>query len=240
MVLGAAITLLVVSVFGRGLLPFLAPPVPAIPTFPPLVLPTPAPTPTPKIITSGDVIRQIRQLSRLETTAYSVQTVVVVERPGNVIGIGRQRLLLIVHGNVVAGIDLQRLRPQDVTVSPDGKKVTIRLPEAEILSSALDETKTQIYDFQTGLFTRPDTNLIVEAQKAGAGQILRTACQDGILQRATTYSQLSLRQLLELVGFESIVFEETPVPACQAPAAGTPPPPAGTPSPAPSTATPGR
>lgn len=232
MLLGAMMTLLLIAVFGRGLLNLLAPSAPSLPTLPPLVLPTPAPTPTPKIVTSGELIRQIQQLSRLETTAYSVQTVVLVERPGNLIGIGRQRVLLIVHGTVLAGLDLRKLRGQDVTVSADGKRVTVRLPEAEILSSALDESQTQIYDFQTGLFTRPDTNLIVEAQQAGAAQILQTACRDAILQRATDNGHRSLRQLLGLVGFETIVFEETPVPTCPAPATGTPPP-AGT-------ATPGR
>jgi hypothetical protein len=54
---------------------------------------TPTPSPTPVIRTAATVIRQVQQFSRLETTAYSVQTVVTVERPGNLIGIGHQKLL---------------------------------------------------------------------------------------------------------------------------------------------------
>jgi hypothetical protein len=220
--LGMVLALLLLVLLGRGLLSLLWPAptiaLPSLPTLAPLTLPTPAPTPTPKIITSGEVVRQIQQLNRLESSAYSVQTVVTVERPGNLIGVGRQRLLVVVQGTVVAGIDLGRLRGQDVTVTADGRRLRVRLPEAEIFSTALDEQRTEIYDFQTGLFTRPDMSLVVEAQRAGAAQILQTACRDGILQHASDNSQRSIRQLLGLAGFEQIEIEETPSPVCSQPA----------------------
>lgn len=220
MVAGALVVLLILATVGRGLLGYFLPPTPSLPSLPTMpaipaiVFPTPGPTPTPKIVTSGEVVRQIQQLHRLETSSYSVQTVVSVERPGGVLGIGRQKVLVVVQGTVIAGIDLNKLRGQDVVVSPDGKRVSVRLPEAEILTNALDENKTQIYDFQTGLFTRPDTNLILEAQKAGAAQVLQTACKEGILQRATDNSQRSIRQLLAAVGYERVDIEEGSVPDC--------------------------
>jgi hypothetical protein len=183
---------------------------------PALAWPAPQPTPAPKIITGAEIVYRIQQLSRLETTSYAVQTVVTAERPGTVLGVGRQRLLMIVEGTVVAGIDLGRLRPQDVSVSPDGRQVRIRLPEAQILSSGLDESKTQVYDFQTGLFTRPDPGLIVEAQRAGAAQLLQTACRNGIMQRATDDGRQALRQVIGLLGFETVEVETPPAPACPA------------------------
>jgi hypothetical protein len=234
LVAGGALTLIVLATVARGLLGWLLPS-PSV-TVPTLVFPTPAPTATPRIITGPEVVRQIQQMSRLQTTAYTVQTVITVERPGNALGIGRQRLLMIVYGTVTAGVDLSKLRASDVTVSPDGKRLRLRLPEAEILSNALDETRTQVYDFQTGLFTQPDPNLIMEGQRAGAAQILQTACRDGILQRSTADSHRAIAQLLTLVGFESIEMEEAPVPTC--PGVGPSLPPAPTPVPA-ATVTPG-
>lgn len=217
LVVGGVLMLMVVVLFGRSLLGSVLPS-PSLS----LALPTPAPTPTPKIITSGAVVQQVQALSRLETTTYSVQTVVTVERPGNILGIGRQRVLVILHGAVVAGIDLRKLRPQDVTVAEGGKRVTIRLPEAEILSASLDESRTQLYDHQTGIFTQPDTNLVVEAQKAGVEQVLQAACRDGIMSRATQDGQRALQQMLLLVGFERVDFETGPPPACAAPNRVTP------------------
>jgi hypothetical protein len=184
------------------------------PTPTPTFTPTPTPTPTPKIVTGATLVRQIQQVSRLETTAYSVQTVVTVEKPGGLLGVGGQRLLVIVHGSVVAGIDLAKLQAKDIVVSEDGRQVAVRLPAAQVLMTALDEQKTQVYDHQTGLFTRPDTSLILEAQKAGATQILTTACQDGILRRANADAQRAIGQMLMLVGFERVIFDDSAPAAC--------------------------
>ena len=221
MLLGGVVTLVATLIFGRGLI---APPAAAPqPTRPPLVIfPTSAPSPTPTIITGPEIVQRIQQVSQLQTTTYSVQSVVTIERPGNVIGIGRQRLLVIVHGTVVAGVDLGTLRAQDVRVSVDGKQVTVRAPEVEILSHYLDVGRTQLYDHQTGLFTRPDTNLVLEAERAGADQILRAACADGIMGRASEDSRQALHQLLSLMGFERVIFEEQAVPACPEPASAPP------------------
>ncbi|MCC6627268.1 MAG: DUF4230 domain-containing protein [Chloroflexi bacterium] len=192
----------------------------ATPTATATLTPTPTPTPTPKIITGATLVRQIQQLSRLETTSYTVETVVTVERPGGVLGFGGQRLLVIVHGAVVAGIDLTKLQAKDIVVSEDGRQVAVRLPPAEILTTALDERRTQVYDHQTGLFTRPDTTLVLEAQKAGAAKIVDSACQDGILRRATADSQRAVSQMLALVGFERVVFDDAGAVACPPPAEG--------------------
>lgn len=199
---GSCITLVMMMLFGRSLLGSLTSPV------------TPAFTPTPTVVTSAMIIQDIQRLSRLETSSYSVQTVVTVERPGGLFGIGQQKVLVIVHGTVVAGIDLSKLRLEDVTVSPDGKRVKLRLPQAEILSRYLDEGATQLFDHQTGLFTRPDTSLVIEAQQMGASRVLQAACEDGIMKRATEDGQRALKEFLRAVGFEVIEFEDTPIPPC--------------------------
>jgi hypothetical protein len=200
---GSLLTLLAVFVlFGRSLMSVSAPP------------PTPTLAPTPTLITSSAVVQQIQRLSRLETSSYSIQSVVSAERPGGLLGIGRQKVLIIVQGTVVAGIDLSKLRPEDVTVSPDGKQVTVKLPEAEILSRYLDEGATQVYDHQTGLFTQPDSNLVIEAQQMGMSRVMQAACDGGIMKRATDDGQKALREFLRAVGFEVVKFEDTPIPAC--------------------------
>jgi len=203
LVAGSLLTLLLVLIlFGRSLMSASAPP------------PTPTLAPTPTLITSSAVVQQIQRLSRLETSSYSVQSVVSAERPGGLLGIGRQKVLIIVQGIVIAGIDLSKLRPEDVTISPDGKQVKVKLPEAEILSRYLDEGATRLYDHQTGLFTQPDSSLVIEAQQMGMSRVMQAACEGGIMKRATEDGQKALREFLRAVGFEVIRFEDAPIPPC--------------------------
>jgi len=170
---------------------------------------TPIPTPTPQIVTSGTVIRQMQAVQRLETTRYTIETVVeATTTPANRFSSG-EKLLLIAHGTVIVGFDLAKLATGDVTVSPDGKTVTITLPPVEIFSSGLDEGKTRIYSRDSGrqlaVFPKdPDPNLESEARRRGLAQIVQTACDDGITERATKDGTGALQNLLTLAGFTSV------------------------------------
>ena len=54
-----------------------------------------------------------------------------------------ERVLLVATGEVEAGVDLAEIGEDDVRV--DGDRVTIDLPEAQVLSSSLDEERTRVY-----------------------------------------------------------------------------------------------
>jgi hypothetical protein len=179
--------------------------------------PTPVPpTPQPTIVSAGAVVEQIQQLSRLETVQYTVRDVVEAGREGGFLGIGSQRMLLIVQGTAVAGVDMSKLTESDVIVSTDGQSITLRLPPVEMFSHSLDQSRTRIYDSQTGLFTRPDENLLVEALQLGENQVLQAACEDGILLKATENAQVSVEQLLQVLEFEHVTVENSAVPGCYA------------------------
>ena len=76
------------------------------------------------------VMRQIQTLADLVTVKYVVEKVVILDAPpestlGQFVQ-GDNRVLLLAHGIVKAGIDLKNLAPGDVTIS--GKTVRIKLP----------------------------------------------------------------------------------------------------------------
>jgi len=127
-----------------------------------------------------------------------------------------------IHGTVVAGIDLGELRLQDITILEDGKRIKLRLPAAKIFSSHLNEGQTQLYDDSTALFTKPDPNLVIEAQKKGVQAILKTACEDGILRQASEQGRHAVGQFMEFAGFEHVEFEDTPTPTCAASTSAVP------------------
>ena len=73
-------------------------------------------------ITREGVVTQIQQLNRLETVAFSVDTVITSERRGSWMKLwqDQQKGLFIARGRVDAGIDLSALTPEMVhVIQPD-------------------------------------------------------------------------------------------------------------------------
>ena len=67
-------------------------------------------------ITREGVVTQIQKLNRLETVAFSVDTVITSQRPGSWMKLWQdeQKGLFIARGRVEAGIDLSQLTPEMV------------------------------------------------------------------------------------------------------------------------------
>jgi hypothetical protein len=155
-------------------------------------------------VSSAAVVERIQRLSRLETVVYSLDKIVVGQRESSVLpnALVGDKLLLIAHGEVVAGIDLSGLKPGDVTVN--GDSVTLRLPNPMVLSTRLDNQKTQVFSRETGLLVTADPSLETEVRKAAEVQIEQAAIQDGILDKAKTNAKASLQTLLYGLGFHSV------------------------------------
>jgi Protein of unknown function (DUF4230) len=174
--------------------------------------------PTPTIYPSAQtVIVQIRSLARLETAQYTVEKVITAEIGQGVLApLFGDRLLLVAHGQVTAGVDLSKLADGDITTGPGGK-VTIILPAAEVFSSALDNQKSYVYDRQTGLLTHGDVTLESQARQAAEQEIDQVALDDGILKLAQANAATFVERLMRTLGFTDVVIvEATPVAIPQA------------------------
>jgi hypothetical protein len=90
------------------------------------------------------VVQQIQQLQRLETVVYSMEKIVTGSQESKYLPrmLAGERLLLIVHGDVTAGVDLGALDPSQLTI--DGKTVSIKLPEPSVFSTRLDNQRTRV------------------------------------------------------------------------------------------------
>jgi Protein of unknown function (DUF4230) len=150
------------------------------------------------------VVRQIQQLRRLETVSYSMDKIIAGEHSNAYLPkfLAGDRLLLVVHGDVVAGIDLAGLLSGNVTIA--GSKVSIQLPQAEIFGVRLDNAKTKVYSRDTGLFSSPDPNLESEVRKVAEKQLQESALQDGILKTAAENARGTILSLLQGLGFREI------------------------------------
>ena len=179
-------------------------------TKPTPIEPTPAPTATlvptatAVIVTSAGVVRQIQHLNRLESTQYSIETVATAEIPPNKIGLGGEKLLAIFRGRVSAGVDLSKLESTDITISADGKSISVKLPAVEILHNALDESKTRIYEDKQGWFAKHNTELETEARQKAVVQVLASACEDGLVAQAEKDSKSAVESLVSALGFTTV------------------------------------
>ncbi|MFP3852915.1 MAG: DUF4230 domain-containing protein [Anaerolineales bacterium] len=180
----------------------------------------PTPTIRPDPVT---IVREVRSLARLETIQYSLEKVITAESGQGPFGfLFGDRLLLVAHGTVIAGVDLGQLGPLDVWLD-DGGRVYLRLPEPDIFVATLDNETTYVYDRETGLLTQGSVDLEAEARRAAEDAIREAALEDEILKQARVNAEAFLFRFLRSLEYEDVIFvgpEESP-------------PPTSTPSPAP-------
>jgi len=152
------------------------------------------------------VVRQIQKLQRLETVSYTMDKIISGEHDNPIFPkfLVSDRLLLVVHGEVIAGVDLGKLQESDVVISD--KKISVRLPKGEILVTRLDNEKTRVYSRDTGLFSSPDPNLETQVRQEAERQLQAAALQDGILKSADENARNSVQSILNGLGFQQIEF----------------------------------
>jgi hypothetical protein len=162
--------------------------------------------PTPTILPDPvTIINQIRPLARLETIQYTIEKIITAEVGQNVLAplIG-DKLLFVGHGYVIAGIDLSKIRSEDIAIE-DGILI-IHLPKAEVFVATLDNDQSYVYDRETGLLTHGDINLETTARQAAEDQIRQAALKDGILKQAQTNAGIYLESLLNDLGYTEVSF----------------------------------
>jgi hypothetical protein len=150
------------------------------------------------------VVEQIQTLSDLVTVKYVVEKVVVLQ---DVRWYGENRVLLMAHGVVKAGIDLKRLQPGDVKVS--GKTIYVHLPPPQLTDAYLDDTKSKVIDHTTGLLRDFDKDLEQTAREEAVLDIRRAAINNGILNDASERAQLELAVFLHQAGYDNVKFDAT-------------------------------
>jgi len=158
-------------------------------------------------VSQPTVVDRIQRLQRVETVVYTMDKLVTGAKENPVFPdfLAGDRLLMLVHGEVVAGIDFSNLKPGDVRV--DGKEVHLHLPASQVFSTRLDSAKTRVYSRQTGLLVPTDPNLETQVRQEGERQLQEAALADGVLRTAQQNATSTISSLLQGLGFEKVEFE---------------------------------
>jgi hypothetical protein len=158
-------------------------------------------------VSQPTVVDRIQRLQRLETVIYTMDKIVTGAKENPLLPnfLAGDRLLMLVHGEVVAGIDFANLKPGDVKV--DGKQIRLRLPPPQIFSTRIDSGKTRVYSRQTGLLVSTDPDLETQVRQEAERQLQEAAMADGILRNAQQNAASTIVSLLQGLGFEKIEFD---------------------------------
>jgi hypothetical protein len=174
--------------------------------------------PTPTILPDPlTIVRQVQSMSRLETASYTIEKVITAESgQGTFAFLFGDRLILVAHGQVIAGVDLGKMTANDIIV--DGDRAVVTLPPAEVLVIKLNNQNSYIYDRDTGLIGM-NPALESDARRAAEDEILQAALGDGILDMAQENAEIYIRNLILALGFREVIFARPNQPATPMPTA---------------------
>ena len=155
---------------------------------------------------SPAIVKEVRQLNELVTVKYGIEKVVGMKEEKS--PVGTESILLLVQGNVLAGIDLAELKSGDVTIS-DAQSVRVRLTPPRIQTVYLDEKYTKVWDRSITWWTpwvTPDVDLEHKARMRALDDIKSTALEMGILKEARRNAEADIRNLLQAFGMGKVDF----------------------------------
>jgi hypothetical protein len=158
-----------------------------------------------RIYGTAEILQQVKTLSQLVTVQYVLEKVEMYDDP-KPWPLGENRVLMVAHGTVKAGIDFSRLEAGDLQVS--GKRISIRLPPAQITDAYLDEKQTRVVERTTGLLRQFDKDLEQNVRQNAVDDIRRGARNGGILKDADERARAQLKNLFLQLGFQEVEFRK--------------------------------
>ena len=149
-----------------------------------------------------EAITAMKQLSLVE---YRVSKIIKADDEGAWYKIGERKILLSCTAYLKAGIDLATFGPDDVDVDWTGKRVSVTIPHATLLSLDMPVSEIrQEYDHVTMLrqsFTAEERNALL---RQGEKQIRDSVPSLGILEKADENARRFFESVFQKMGFESV------------------------------------
>lgn len=160
------------------------------------------------VISAPMVVEKVQRLARLESVVYSLDTVVEGDKSSPVLpdALAGDKILMIVHGQTIAGVDLSQLKPEDVQITENGgsRSIKLSLPASQVFVTTIDNAHTRVYSRDTGIFVSADPNLESQTRSKAQDQLQQAALQDGILDAASKNARATVMAMLEGLGFEHV------------------------------------
>ncbi len=154
-------------------------------------------------------VYEIRNIGELSTTEYTVGKIVKLDDEAEEwYKIGDRKILIHSKAKIKAGVDLSKLKDDDIKVS--GSAIEITLPPARITTFSMDPNlmRTEM-ESVTGLrsnFTQKEKNAFL---KQGEEAIKKDILETGILKDASNNAEAFLIDFYTQMGFEKVIIKRT-------------------------------
>lgn len=151
----------------------------------------------------------IRTVGTLSTTEYTLSKILHWDDEGEWYKFGERKILIRCRATVKAGVDLTKIKDQDMEVK--GKRITIQLPPPEIVSFDMnpDHIRTEMVEVN-GMrsdFSQIDKTIVL---KKGEEQIRKDLEKLNILDEAEQNAKKFIIDFYKNQGFEEVIVHETP------------------------------
>ncbi|MCU9613353.1 DUF4230 domain-containing protein [Caldibacillus lycopersici] len=167
--------------------------------------------------TVSSFAEQIQDLSSLATSKAYMKAVVEQEDNalfGNKIDMNipgtKRTTLVIIPGEVIAGVDLSMLTEKDISVNEETKTIHLTLPSAEILQQpSLYFDEAQIYSSEGLLRGEASIEEGYAIAELASNQIINEATEQGLLESAEQQAKVVLDKFMGTLGYKvTIEFQE--------------------------------
>ena len=173
--------------------------------------------PNERLADTPTVLVAVKALARIESVVFHMERVIdLKDRQSLMFGLvqAEDSILLVASGDVVAGVDLAKMRDGDVTIEPAAHRAKLRLPAPELLSVRLDNERTYVHTRKTDLLAARKEEIETRARQLAEGAIREGALSAGVLDRAKQSAEHSLTVLVRSLGYEhvEITWADGPAP----------------------------
>ena len=162
--------------------------------------------------TQPAVLKAIEDLSRYEAASGTFQVIVDLEEDARYMPdfIRGERTLFVAGGTVDASVDFSGIGAGAITISPDGRQVTVALPHARLSDARINPEASRVVSRQRVLLARlggvfsdnppGERQLFLLAEK----KLEAAARAGGVRARAEANTREMLRSMLRSLGFEKV------------------------------------
>ncbi len=161
------------------------------------------------------LLKSIQDLSRYHAAVSNFELVLDIE--DDVAGvpdiIAGKRTLFVAAGTVDAYVDLSGLADKDLTLSPDGKSVTVLLPESQLDKPNLDHDRSYVFSQDRGVLDQLTDAIEVPQQaqffKLAETKMTTAAEASELRKQATDNTKAMLTGMFGALGIQ-VTFVESP------------------------------
>jgi hypothetical protein len=154
------------------------------------------------------VVRELRALSRLETSSLHLEKVVeLADHQKHLRGLveADDKILFVAAGEVVLGVDLSKLADGDVRSEHGMAYIT--LPPPEILSTRFDESHSYVHARDTDVLARRNEGLEAAARREAMVAFTKSAQDPRAIESAKAQAEKQLRTLAKAWGANDLVVD---------------------------------